>query len=574
MPFLVAFCSVRAPLGTLGMLARRCGGDHSSSVSSVPLAPTASRRCRKTNLLGRFFGVLVTPLCLTLACSRPTPTNVERSLSAPSHNPARAADAQPARPMDAADARHLLGRFTFGVTADSLRQATSVSVERWLDLQLQIAAQENSRASMALAPFRTVLAPPEQLWSMFGRKGERKREIVDDQRDVGALLQQVQAVQLVRQIGDDRQLLEVMTDFWFNHFNVDGRKTRLTIGDYVEHAIRPHALGRFEDLLIATSRHPAMLVYLDNNRSVAPPRNPNAPSTRAKTGITENYARELLELHTLGVDGGYTQQDVIETARVLTGWTTGSFKSGNHGFRFVPKAHDYGSKVILGARYPAGQGEQEGVRLLKALATHPATARRISHKLCVRFVADTPPATCTNRLAKVFRETRGDIRAMLRSLVTSGEFWDIANRGAKLKTPHEFMVSALRSLNAQPTQAQALSRWSSVLGQPILLEPSPTGYPNESVAWLSTAGLAARMNFAMALASNHLGGVRFDVPTLTQAKTDEELIARVNASVLGGAGTQQTLTAIGARIAEVSTTEHKREVALAMALASPEFQKK
>jgi uncharacterized protein (DUF1800 family) len=315
------------------------------------------------------------------------------------------------------------------------------------------------------------------------------------------------AARLLRAAGAERQLEEVLVDFWFNHFNVNAAKGRTAIylASYEGDAIRPHVLGRFRDLLGATARHPAMLIYLDNARS--------------RGGrLNENYARELLELHTVGVDGGYSQEDVIAVARAFTGWTVdrpgrGSGRGG--GFRFVPALHDAGPKVVLGQTI-AGGGVNEGERVLDLLAAHPATSRHLAAKLARKFVSDDPPQALVERAAARFRATGGDLREMLRTIVTSPEFFAPEARGAKVKTPLEFVVSILR-LKAEATgdAAEAVRRKADIaerraavnslrtLGMPLYLCQPPTGYDDSADTWVTAGALVARMNVAQRIAGPH-----------------------------------------------------------------------
>ncbi|HEY3234574.1 MAG TPA: DUF1800 domain-containing protein, partial [Polyangiaceae bacterium] len=380
--------------------------------------------------------------------------------------------------------------------------------------------------------------------------------------------------QIVRQVASQRQVQEVMADFWLNHFNVFARKglVKLYAADYVERAIRPNALGRFEDLLVATARHPAMLLYLDNAKSSAPPP-PGSPAARQhRRGITENYARELLELHTLGVDGGYTQNDVIEVARVLTGWSVSGPEEGDLGYKFRERLHDRGEKIVLGQTYPAGGGEDEGLRLLHQLAEHPSTARHLARKLCERFVADRPPASCVESAARAYLGSNGDIRVTLRAIEESPEFWE--NRGNKLKSPLRFVVSALRSVGAKLEPTTHLSNALNRLGQGLLLEPVPTGYPETAEEWASAGSALARMHFATLLGTGRLPGVSVDTQQLFKsAETADQIVVSINDAVLGQSGSPRTVKLLTDQLRGVESPEQRRAVALALALGSPDFQR-
>ncbi|HTP88614.1 MAG TPA: DUF1800 domain-containing protein [Candidatus Acidoferrales bacterium] len=320
---------------------------------------------------------------------------------------------------------------------------------------------------------------------------------------------------LLRAVYSNRQLEEVLADFWFNHFNVflDKGADRYMVTGYERDAIRPHVLGKFKDLLEATAKSPAMLFYLDNWQSVGP----NAPQARGKkgaSGLNENYGRELLELHTLGVDGGYTQKDVTEAARCFTGWTIQQPQRGGT-FVFNRRAHDDGEKTVLGVKIPAGGGIEDGEKVLDIVARHPATARFISRKLAMRFVADDPPEALVKRMAETFQKTDGDLRAVMKTMLESREFFSVAAYQSKMKSPLEVVASAARALNADIDYAFPLANQVAQLGEPLYRKQEPTGYSNNSREWLNSAGLMARMNFALQLADNKIPGVKVNAADLT-----------------------------------------------------------
>jgi uncharacterized protein (DUF1800 family) len=338
-------------------------------------------------------------------------------------------------------------------------------------------------------------------------------------RDPQLPLRELQQAKLLRAVFSERQLQEVMVDFWFNHFNVFGQKdaARWLLTSYERDAIRPHALGKFKELLLATAQSPAMLLYLDNFMSqVEPPAPPPrfdadgnpAPQPR-RPGLNENYARELMELHTLGVDGGYTQEDVIAVARCFTGWTIGP--RGNMGFVFRPRTHDKGEKVLIGQRIAPGGGIEDGLRVLDLLAKHPSTARFISRKLCQRFVADEPPESLVDRIAARFTETGGDLREVVRAILTSPEFYSPRSYRNKIKSPLELVASAIRATGASTDGAQPLIQAVARMGEPLYLCQPPTGYSEDSSRWMSNATLLERMNFAVALIGARINGTRVDV---------------------------------------------------------------
>jgi uncharacterized protein (DUF1800 family) len=314
---------------------------------------------------------------------------------------------------------------------------------------------------------------------------------------------------LLRGIESKRQLAEELDDFWFNHFNVyyDKGSDRFLIPDYERSAIRPHVLGKFRDLLEATAKSPAMLFYLDNFQSVRADIDANAKSRRVKRGLNENYGRELMELHTLGVNGGYTQHDVTEVARCFTGWTIQEPRRGG-GFFYDDKLHDKGEKVVLGHVIPAGGGIEDGEKVLDILATHPSTAKFISTELAQRFVADNPPPTLIDRMAKTFLDTGGDIRQVMKAMLESKEFWSQGAYRAKIKTPFEMVVSSVRALDATVTDAWALANQVGNLGEPLYRKQEPTGYSNLNSEWVNSAALLGRMNFAVQLTQNRVQGVK------------------------------------------------------------------
>ena len=320
------------------------------------------------------------------------------------------------------------------------------------------------------------------------------------QRRNREVFEALQQQHLLRATYSQRQLQEVLTDFWFNHFNVDGRKIedKPTLVEYERDVIRPYVFGRFRDLLAATAKSPAMLLYLDNwLNSAPPPPRPNAPPPPPGRGLNENYARELMELHTLGVDGGYTQQDVVEVARCFTGWTLHNHEGT--GFWFNDKTHDRGQKRVLGEVIPAGRGIEDGEQVLDLLARHPSTAHFIATKLVRHFVADEPPPALVNRVAATFLRTNGDLREVMREILTSKEFSSAAAYRAKIKTPFEYVVSALRATNASITNGRSLVGTVAGLGEPLYQCQPPTGYSDRAAPWTNTGALIGRINFAMAL---------------------------------------------------------------------------
>ncbi|WP_423459896.1 DUF1800 domain-containing protein [Ottowia sp. VDI28] len=297
----------------------------------------------------------------------------------------------------------------------------------------------------------------------------------------------------------ENPLLARLTEFWFNHLNVSADKGSVKpfVGSYVLNAIRPHVLGRFDELLLASSRHPAMLYYLDQAQSVAD----GTIQGKQRRGLNENYARELMELHTLGVHGGYTQQDVHELARILTGWTVAPQQP--EGFRFAPRLHDAQPKTLLGQTFVSAkplQGEEEGIAAIRLLAAQPATARRIALRLAQWFVADEPPPALVKKLARSFESSQGDLRAIMRTLAASPAFWDPANK--LFKTPYDYVCSVLTAAGgAQDDRGinQALGALNGA-GQGIHRWSTPDGYKSDAATWLAPEALARRADYAMAVA--------------------------------------------------------------------------
>jgi uncharacterized protein (DUF1800 family) len=375
---------------------------------------------------------------------------------------------------------------------------------------------------------------------------------------------------LYRALYSNRQLEEVLVDFWLNHFNVFNGKgqVRMLLTSYERDAIRPHVFGRFRDLLLATARHPAMLFYLDNWQSQSPRDDIQAPvfnGVQRRPGLNENYGRELMELHTLGVDGGYTQDDVIAVARAFTGWTI--HEPGRYGeYYFNLPWHDRREKVVLGQTLPAGGGEQDGLRVIDILARHPSTAKFISRKLAQRFVADEPPQSLVKRMAETFTKTDGDLRAVVETMVMSPEFISEGAWQAKMKSPLEMVVSSLRALNADVTETTAVAQRIAALGQPLYGKQEPTGYPNTREPWSSSASLLGRINFATDVVNGQIQGVKVDVGHLG-SKNVESVVA----GLLGIAPPPQTRTAIETALQGKQPTP---VVLATVVLASPEFQKR
>jgi uncharacterized protein (DUF1800 family) len=501
---------------------------------------------------------------------------------------------------------HVLGRLGYGPRPGDLERVRAKGLAAYIDGQLHPERLADDEIDRRLEAFRTLTLSTEELADRYFlpalmERRERQRQAAgsgdqaappeqprmsDTMREQQVVLAELNQQKLLRAISSERQLQEVLVDFWFNHFNVFAGKgpTRIYLASYERDVIRPHALGKFRDLLGAVAESPAMLFYLDNwmsSRGIGAPGPSDAPGIggperlgiggpqrpalpRRPTGLNENYARELLELHTLGVDGGYTQKDVVEVARAFTGWTIARPRRGG-GFRFEPRFHDDGEKIVLGQRIGGG-GKKDGDRVLDIVARHPSTARFIATKLARRFVSDEPPGSLVDRAAAKFRNTDGDIREVVRTIVTSPEFFSPAARRAKVKTPLEFVASAVRATGAGVANPLPLARALRDLGMPPYFCQPPTGYDDTAEAWVNTGALLNRMNFAVALADGTLRGVRVDAGRLAAGADGDSRRAAAARTLLAG----QISAATAATLAK--TDEPVKIVALV--LGSPEFQRR
>jgi uncharacterized protein (DUF1800 family) len=539
---------------------------------------------------------------------------------------------QAAEAPDSLRVLHLLRRATYGVRPEDVDAAHALGVDAWLDRQLHPERIDDEALHEMLGRFPAAGMPLEDVVRQFNPRAQAARAMADSMRRTGvadsamtpemraqlqrarpaALLGDMVGAKLTRAVLSERQLEEVMADFWFNHFNVFFGKglTRLFVADYERSAIRPHVFGKFEDMLLATAQHPAMLFYLDNASSVAPDsmrpgaRRPDQPPGRRR-GLNENYARELMELHTLGVDGGYTQKDVIEVARALTGWTfvnpnalrtaagaraAAGARPDGVGFIFRPGAHDRGEKIVLGHTLAAGRGIEDGLDVIHILATHPSTAKFIAYKLVERFASDQPRAEFVDELAEVFTRTGGDLREVTRALFTSERFYESRHIGTKVKTPYELVASALRVTRAEVGPSRRLLETLRAMGQLPYTEPAPTGFPASSEDWVNSGAMLARMNFGLALASNGLDGVRIDGARLlgatgsrtdsraghNAARTATDVLPELLALTLPGMDTRALEAGIRADLAgrTGSTPRADGARALGLIIGSPDFQKR
>ncbi len=374
----------------------------------------------------------------------------------------------------------------------------------------------------------------------------------------------------LRAVYSNRQLEEVLTDFWYNHFNVDIDKgaDRYMVTSYERDAIRPHVLGKFKDLLTATAESPAMMFYLDNWQSVGPNAQVAKGPKARKQGLNENYGRELMELHTLGVDGGYTQHDVTEVARCFTGWSIRQPQQGG-GFIFNARQHDNGEKHVLGVTIPAGGGQEDGFKVLDILAHHPSTAHFISKSLAVRFVSDNPPESLVAKMAATFTATDGDLRQVMATMLKAPEFWDPANFRSKVKSPLEMVVSAVRAVNGDLDFTQQMNGTMASLGEPLYRKLEPTGYSNRSTDWMNSASLLARMNFANNLAQGKIKGVNVDP---SQFNGDPATIER---NILLTAPSEDAKSAIEAGLVEQAAEgKPSGPLVAGLTLGSPDFQRR
>lgn len=455
---------------------------------------------------------------------------------------------------------HLLNRAGFGPRPGQIREVLDHGLERYAREQLD--PTPDPALEQRLARFATLSYPTSRVLDLYNA----------DPRTIAVILDEFTSAKVIRAVYSKNQLQEVLVDFWFNHFNVfvsDGFD-RYSISAYERDAIRPNVLGSFRQLLGAVTYHPAMLFFLDNYLSTVE----RTSGGRRVGGLNENHGRELLELHTVGVDAGYTQQDVIDAARCLTGFGIDNIRTGGN-FVFRPQNHDIGSKQVFGLSVPAGGGREDGDRLLDHLARHPATARSISHRLAQRFVSDDPPPALVDKMADRFLRTDGDLRAVLETLLGSTEFWAEAFGPGKIKTPLELVVSVLRATDAEVTNTRAITGYLSNMGMPLYACTPPIGYSNRGSEWINPSSQLYRMNFALELTAGALAGVGVDVRGLVRnAGGDPDSAASVAAVVsdlaFGRSFSPQTL-ATAARLSTGGSVGMAAR-AVGLLLAGPEMQ--
>lgn len=473
---------------------------------------------------------------------------------------------------------HLLNRIGFGPRPGDLDRLRSIGIEAYLEEQLSPALSVLPEGlARKLGALQTLRLRAPDLYTQYGPpsypRGDREAAKLARQR-ARAIVEEAAAARLLRAVESPHQLHEVMVNFWFNHFNVFAGKglTHLWVGAYEQEAIRPHALGRFRDLLGATAKHPAMLFYLDNWLNTAP----GSPGARGRfKGLNENHARELMELHTLGVDGGYTQEDVLTLARIFTGWgiarpadrervarTRSPAGNGPEpgGFLFDASRHDFSRKRFLG-RPLHGSGMAEGEEALDILARSPATARHIGYKLAQYFVADEPPQSLVERLARRFLETDGDIREVLRTLLRSDEFWAPQHFRKKFKTPLEYVVSAARATGRESPPTRPLQAILRQLGMPLYGCQTPDGYKNTQAAWLNPGAMTQRLHFATLLATGRLNAAAAERENPTGDSEVSPAAANDPAKVMGPLSPET----------ESALAEAPPHLRAAILLGSPEF---
>jgi uncharacterized protein (DUF1800 family) len=457
-----------------------------------------------------------------------------------------------------AQAAHLLNRIGFGPRPGDIGRVLAQGFERYVESQVYPDADPEVQSR--LAGLQTLDYSTGRVLDLFNA----------DNRAIGVIVDEFNSAKVIRAVHARNQLQEAMVDFWFNHFNVnlnDGF-VRYSIMSYERDAIRPFVLGKFRDLVSATAHHAAMMYYLDNYLSTGP----RVVGGVTRIGLNENYARELMELHTVGVDAGYTQQDVTEAARVLTGWGIDNVgRSGQFMFRLA--SHDRGAKSVFGLNIAPG-GQDEGERLIDYLVGHPATARYVSRRLVQRFVADDPPASLVSRCADTFQGTGGDIARVMLTILGSPEFWDPSVYSTKPKTPIEFVVSALRAVDAQVSRAQAITPVLTSMGMPLYQCIPPTGYTNSGVDWLNPSAQLARINFAFDLAGGAtLAGVTTAPRTVAEGAnvTSASSVATAVADELFGNRMSVESFEAASRVAAGGSVSVLTR-SLGLMLASPEFQ--
>ena len=528
---------------------------------------------------------------------------------------------------------HVLNRLGFGARPGDVARVKSLGLENYINQQLNPEKIDDAVAENKIKDLGVLTMTTAELYEKFPQPGrllrqlqargmlegdlkadakeldpqnEKYRQLLDEYYKENGLqrpqriLAELQASRILRAVYSERQLQEVMVDFWTNHFNVFAGKgaDRWLLPAYDRDTIRPNALGKFSELLTATAQSPAMLFYLDNFQSVSPNANQGnarrrlmnqempAQQQRPRRGINENYARELMELHTLGVDGGYTQKDVQEVARCFTGWTIFQPRGGAAAvnalngeaarrpagtFYFNARVHDDGEKVVLGRKISSGGGFKDGLAVLDILAQHPSTAKFIASKLVRYFVSDTPPPALVDRVAAAFTKSDGDIRETLKAIFLSNEFNSSEAYRAKIKRPFELVVSALRTLGADTNGGPQTHQWIARMGEPLYGFQTPNGYSDAAESWVNTGGLVERMNFGLALAGNQIRGTRVDLAKLA-AQDKSKLVDESLALIVAGDISPATRDTLMKQIDEKNARDSAAKV-VGLILGTPEFQR-
>jgi uncharacterized protein (DUF1800 family) len=541
----------------------------------------APRIARKAAPVAAAAVVAVLVVAVVAACASHPARSPSAASPLPTLPPASSADRELTADQQVLQ---VLNRLTFGARPGDAAAVRRMGVDGWAARQLDPGSIDDRSANDFIARFPTYGATMAQLETDYPRParvvtgrpigGDSSRRFTPDdsaayraaQRAANRIAIELQIVKVGRAELSERQLQEVMIDFWENHFSIYDRKgqpMRYYLTSFDRDVVRPHALGKFRELLGAVAKSPAMLFYLDNWESVAdsmeptlaarprqrPPLGrgrpigvPAAPQRRRARGLNENYGRELLELHTLGVDGGYTQQDVINVARALTGWSIARPQEGS-GFVFRPGLHDAGEKIVLGHTLPAGRGIEDGEDVLDIVARHPSTARYIASKLCRRFVSDTPPPALVARAADTFQRTDGDVRQVLWTIVTSPEFYSRGAYRSKVKSPFEVVVSTMRAIDAAPDTTPRTAAIIARMGEPIFGHQAPNGYPETGESWMNTGAILNRINFGLAVAAQRVPGAALDRWPEARDLKDAPRAAQVDAvvaSILGGDASPDT----------------------------------
>jgi uncharacterized protein (DUF1800 family) len=542
-------------------------------------------------------------LAQSLACTSSRPPAVHREVLSPTPG----ITTPPSKWTARQQALHVLSRLAYGPSPADLEAVQQMGAAAWIDRQLHPDWIPDDAVTAKLRQFSTLALSTAELYGRYppiqvqaklaglNPANSDDRETILQAIPKEELPRQIPieltGAKLVRAVESKRQLQEVLVDFWFNHFNVsiDKGQVKWMATSYERDAIRPHLFGTFRELLGATAHHPAMLFYLDNWLSTREdlPENgrkggePKKPAGGPR-GLNENYARELLELHTMGVNGGYTQKDVREVARCFTGWSIDMPKYIGD-FVYRDRAHDKGAKVVLGVFIPPGGGQEDGERVLDLVASHPSTARFIATKLIRKFVSDDPPPALVEAVAGVFLKSGGHLQSVYAAIFSSKEFWADQAFGSKTKTPLEFAVSAVRALGGTTNGDIALAQALDQMGEPLYRSQPPTGFPETAEAWVNAGGLVNRINFGIALATNRLRGTKVDVSRQVTAVAPgnlDALLDSLSLAILGrapAASTRNTLRQALTEVAGEGAHGQRRPpdppMIAGLLLGSPEFQK-